>query len=218
MKQVSEDLSGVISQMLKPLKAVQLKNIIEGLSGFEIIPFDKFNKLDIQLLKELEVVANEAGKKININGIKRSRPNEVGNDIESFVRDALDANGYKASIPTTLSGKRKNTGYPDIQFYDKSNRLNYLECKTYSIDNINSSFRSFYLSPSVNFKVTDDAHHFLLSYEIYTADRIGSNNIYKCKSWKILTLENLICSIKYEFNVNNKELYDKSLLLAEGKL
>jgi len=46
--------------------------------------------------------------------------------------------------------------------------------------------------------------------------RTGNKNIYKCKSWKIVTLENLKCDVKYEFNSDNKRLYAAELILAEG--
>jgi hypothetical protein len=86
----------------------------------------------------------------------------------------------------------------------------------FNIDNIETSQRSFYLSPSDDFKITKDAHHFVISYEIFVAGRTDSDNIYKCKSWKLITLENLVCDVKYEFNSDNKRLYAKENILAEG--
>jgi len=71
-------------------------------------------------------------------------------------------------------------GYPDIKFIDEFSRLNYLECKIHNIQNITITQRSFYVSPSEDFKITKDAHHFVISYEIYVDGRNGNNNIYKC--------------------------------------
>ncbi len=76
--------------------------------------------------------------------------------------------------------------------------------------------RSFYLSPSENFKVTADAHHFVLSYEVYVSGRRKNNNIYKYKSWKLVDVESLELDVKYEFNSDNLRLYKKELILAEG--
>lgn len=204
--------------MLKPLKGISLNVVIEGLSGCKIIPFDKKNKNDIKLLEILKKVAIKAGSEVNKDGIKRSRPNEVGNDIEPYVKDALNKFDMKASTPMTINGKHKSTGYPDIEFIDGNGRINYIECKTFNIDNIESTQRSFYLSPSEDFKITKNAHHFVISYEIYVAGRSGSNNVYKCRSWKLVTLENLECDVKYEFNSDNKRLYASKLILAEGEL
>ena len=214
----SKELDGIISQMLKPLKGVSLNIVIEGLFDCKIIPFDIKNKKDKELLETLKKVSSKTGKEINKTGILRSRPNEVGNDIEPFVKDALNELKMQASTPLTINGKYKSTGYPDIEFVDNNGRTNYLECKTFNIDNVGTSQRSFYLSPSKDFKITKDAHHFVISYEVYVSGRSGSNNIYKCRSWKLVTLENLECDVKYEFNSDNKRLYASELILAEGKI
>ncbi len=202
--------------MMKPLKGIPLNLVVEGISGCKIIPFDKKDGKDQRLLKNLTTAACFACREINRTGIKRPRPNEVGNDIEPFVRNALRQIGYKADTPLTQNGKKKTTGYPDIEFIDEFKRTNYLECKTFNIENIGTTQRSFYLSPSEDFKVTKDAHHFVLSFEIYVAGREGGNNIYKSKSWKLLSIENLDVDVKYEFNSDNMRLYSQELLLAEG--
>jgi hypothetical protein len=64
----------------------------------------------------LKICCLEAGKNINQKGILRPRPNEVGNDIEKFVRDALNSKGLNADSPKGTSGKKKSMGYPDILF------------------------------------------------------------------------------------------------------
>lgn len=204
--------------MLTPLKGIPLNLVIESISQHKIIPFDKNNRNDKIILKKLQKVAKIAGKKVNTKGILQSRPNEVGNNIEPFIKNALNKIGYIADIPTAKNGKKKSTGYPDIEFIDEFENINYLECKTYNIRNISTTQRSFYLSPSVNFKITKDAHHFVISFEIFIVGKKGKLNIYKCKSWKILSIEKLEVDVKYEFNSDNKRLYSKKIILAEGKV
>lgn len=216
--QYIKNLECIVKQMLNPLKGIPFKLVIEGISGYMIIPFNKKDKRDITVLKKLVQVAILSGTEVNKNGIKRNRPNEVGNDIEIFVKNALNQIKYKADTPLTKNGKKKSTGYPDLQFTDEYKRIHYLECKTYNIENVETTQRSFYLSPSDEFKITKNAHHFLISFEIYIDGSDGKNNIYKCKSWKILTLDDLKTDVKYEFNSDNARLYSKELILAEGKL
>lgn len=219
---MSEDyikkLENIIRQMLRPLNGIPLNLVIQSISGYSIIPFNPNDKRDLSVLNNLKKVAEITGKKINKKGILRPRPNEVGNDIEMFVKESLNEIGYKADTPLTKNGKKKSTGYPDIEFIDEFQRVNYLECKTFNIENITTTQRSFYLSPSDDFKITKDAHHFAISFEIYVERRKQRNNIYKCKSWKILTLENLEVDVKYEFNSDNARLYSKEMILAEGEL
>lgn len=213
----SKELEGLIAKMLKPLKGISLNVVIEGLSGKKILPFDKNDEKDKTLLQNLIIVARTTLSKINEKSIIRPRPNEVGNDIEPFVKEALVEIGYNAETPKTKNGKHKSSGYPDIVFVDEFNRTNYLECKTYNIKNVNTTQRAFYLSPSKDFKITEDAHHFILSFEIEVVGKKKNLNIYKCKSWKILSLENLKVDVKYEFNSDNSRMYIKELIIAEGK-
>lgn len=217
-KEVSVGLQGIIAQMLKPLKDLPLGIVIEALSGYKVIPFDPHDKKDKELLMKLQKVALLTGKKVNEKGIHRPRPNEVGNDIEPYVKDALQEVGYKTDTPTTKSGKKKSTGYPDIIFWDSHNRVSYIECKTYNISNVDTTQRSFYLSPSDDFKVTHESRHFGLCFEIIVKGSTGNNHKYMCKSWKLINLEKLELDVKYEFNSDNQRMYDKRLILAEGNI
>lgn len=212
------NLENVIKQMLTPLRNIPLNLVIQAMCGCKILPFDVTDPKDRQLLEKLKKVSQIAGENVNRRGITRPRPNEVGNDIEPYVKNALMEVGYFGGTPSTKSGKKKTTGYPDIEFLDEFGRTNYLECKTFNIENIATTQRSFYLSPSEEFKITKDAHHIVLSFEIYVDGSSGRNSIFKCKSWKILSVENLLVDVKYEFNSDNQRLYSKDLILAEGIL
>ncbi|MCX6785881.1 MAG: restriction endonuclease [Candidatus Komeilibacteria bacterium] len=217
-KEYITKLETLIKQMIKPIKGIPLTLVIESISGYKIIPFNKSDIRDKKVLESLKIVAKNVGQAINIKGIIRSRPNEVGNDIETFVKKVLDKINYKAKTPSTTTGKKKSTGYPDIEFIDEFKRINYLECKTFNIENISTTQRSFYLSPSEEFKITTNAHHFILSFEIFVKGRKKNQYIYNTKSWKILSIEKLEVDVKYEFNADNAKLYSKELILAEGQL
>ena len=217
-KKYTKKLEDVIKRMLQPLKGIPFNLVIEGISGNKVISFNPKNNKDKELLQNLIKVAKKTAKEVNKVGIKRPRANEVGNDIELFVKKALKKAGYKADIPITPKGKKKSTGYPDIEFIDKHKRSNYLECKTYNVENVSTTQRSFYLSPSNEFKVTKDAHHFVISFEVYISGRRNQNNVYKCKSWKIIDITHLYVDVKYEFQSDNKRLYAKNLILAEGNI
>ena len=219
-KQITDELSAVICQMLKPLKGLSFNVIIEGLSGHKITPFNPNDKKDKALLEKLKKVAIQTGKEINKIGIKKMRPNEAGNGVEIFVKNAMLKEGFEPQTPTTKTGKHKSAGYPDIEFKDQFDRTNYLECKTYNSKSETSSFRSFFVSPSEDFKVTQDAHHFMLAFELYDVKNKNANNenIYKCKKWRVVCLAELICDVKYEFNSSNKNMYSDDLILAEGEV
>lgn len=213
-------LENVIKQMLTPLKDIPFNLVIETMTGKRVISFD-FKDYDhkkvLELLKQTALIS---GKAINKTGILRPRPNEVGNDIEPFVKNALNSLELNADVPTGPSGNKKSTGYPDILFWFNKKPY-YLECKTYNIENIETTQRSFYFSPSDEFKVVHDAPHFLLSFEIYVAGESGRNHIYKCRYYKILSLTALSLDVKYEFNSDNKRMYSGrggTIILDEGEI
>jgi len=213
-------LENVIKQMLQPLKDIPFNLVIEAMTGKKVVSFDFTNLSHKEVLELLKQSALNAGREINKTGILRPRPNEVGNDIEPYVRNALNFFGLNADIPVGPSGRKKTTGYPDIIFWYK-NLPYYLECKTYNIENVATTQRSFYFSPSDEFKVIYDAPHFILSYEIYVAGESGNKHIYKCKHYKILSIESLSLDVKYEFNSDNKRMYsgkDGTSILDEGEI
>ena len=213
-------LENVIKQMLQPLKDIPFNLVIEAMTGKKVVSFDFTNLSHKEVLELLKQSALNAGREINKTGILRPRPNEVGNDIEPYVRNALNFFGLNADIPVGPSGRKKTTGYPDIIFWHK-NLPYYLECKTYNIENVATTQRSFYFSPSDEFKVIYDAPHFILSYEIYVAGESGNKHIYKCKHYKILSIESLSLDVKYEFNSDNKRMYsgkDGTSILDEGEI
>jgi hypothetical protein len=219
-KKYIKTLEDLVKQMLTPLKNIPFNLVIESMTGNKVLPFNKSNSDHKKVLKLLKKSAIEAGNDINLTGIERPRPNEVGNDIEKFVLKHLNRNGLNADIPTGPSGNKKSTGYPDILFIFNDLPY-YVECKTYNIENIATTQRSFYMSPSDEFKVIHTAPHLLLSYEIYVAGEHGKNHIYKCRHFKLLSLESLPLDVKYEFNSDNKRMYsghDGCILLDEGKI
>lgn len=213
----STELQGVITQMLKPLQGISLGIVVEGLAGFRIIPFNKKSKDDNELLKDLKLAVKNAVIEINNYGISAAKAMDVSESIEPIIINAFNAVGFKAGISKTADEDEPN-GYPAIEFIDKLGRINYLECKTYHIDNVVSTQTSFNLTPSEGFTIAADAHHFVLSFETFVSARTRNENVYKCKSWHIASLDKLQCDIKYEFNSNNRRLNAKELIIAEGEL
>ena len=214
----TQKLENVIKQMLTPVKDIPFHLVIESLSEKKVLAFDKHDNKDNKLMNNLIKVARIAGQNINKQEIHRRRANEVGNAIEPFVKSALHEMNYNADTPKTIEGSKKSTGYPDLCFYDEYSRMIYLECKTFNNQTKATTQRSFYLSPSQNFKITEDAHHLVISYEIYI-DRTENNNyVFKSNSWKFLSIKDLEVDVKYEFNSDNKRLYNDKFVLAEETL
>ena len=203
-----EQLKSIIKQMLAPLKNIPLDIIIESICDFTINPYDNFAH------EELIDIVDTAGKSINIEGIESRRPNEVGNYCEPYVVNAIRNLGFKAETPMTPSGKRRSAGYPDIEA-EICGKPFYIEVKSYNPDNKDTTQRSFYLSPSKDFKITQDAFHLIFAFEM----RMIKSRIYITNSCTVLDAKNLLCDVKYEFNSDNKRMYssENNLIVLKRK-
>jgi len=212
-----KQLEETIGKFLEPIRGVPFTVAIKALTGFSVLVFDPASGENKKLLGQLSKAAQLGGQKAFHEGIFTGRPNEAGNQIEPFVIQALRQVGLEADKPISKSGKKKAAGYPDIEIKSEGGRIAYLDCKTYNTKTKNQSFRTFYFSPSEDPKITRDAFHLLMSFELDTAERKGKRAFIPI-SWQIYTLDKLVIQVKHEFNASNKDLYKKEALLAKGDI
>ena len=188
------------------------QTVIQELYRKEVLKFDHKNVSNQRVLDELNRAMINVLNEVQGNPIIRPRANEVGNDMEGPVIAALNRIDLQARAPEARSGRGKSTGYPDIIAKTEIGDI-FLEVKTYNKKNENTTFRSFYLSPSTDPKVHTDACHLLLGFEMK-----NSGNEYRPVSFKIVDLYGLECSLKSEYNSDNRRLYEKGRILKTGTL
>ena len=187
-----------LKSILTSIRAHDTKNIdfpvvVEAFYNKKIIEISKSND-DIALVSSLHNALNSCVQAVKQNPIQSKRPNEVGNYIEQPVIDAINATqGLSASKPSNLRGNKQSTGYPDILVMDHKGRPTYLEVKTYNINNVGTTQRSFYLSPSDDPKVIHDARHLTVGFEIQQI----SSGVFVPQSYKLIDLYDLPCDIKF---------------------
>ncbi|MFN0278929.1 MAG: hypothetical protein ACKVRN_10035 [Pyrinomonadaceae bacterium] len=209
-----EGLEDIVRKMMNPLKNIRFDVVIKALTGFDVLEFNRKDAIHQRLLANICTAADDAAEKVLADGgIKKARPNEVGNAIEAFIKTGLINVGYKdVDTPSGKSGKKKSQGYPDIEFTAEGNAV-YLEVKSYGVGKGGGSMRSFYFSPSDDFKVSKNALHLLIAFEI--TRKADASFV---TGWKIITVDNLLVDVKYEFNSNNPRLYTEHSVLAERKI
>lgn len=193
-----------LAELTQPARRIAFKDVIFATTKHRIIDFDTNNPTHVALHQKLITAARAAAKKAQTNGLFAARANEAGNQMEEFVRAALQEAGLRARVPTTTTGSTQVTGYPDIEI--AGNPPCYLELKTYNAATANSTQRSFYYSPSEHPKVTHDALHLLLAYQLQREDRNGKTAFIPVH-WKLITLDQLEVDLKFEFNQSNRGLY-----------
>jgi len=214
-KEYIRELESFLKKMMEPIKDLPFSILINGLYGHKVLPFEVNDEQVKTVIPKLKEACLLACKNAFEKGIIAKRINEVGNYIEPFVLKALNAVGFKADRPLTKNGIHQSTGYPDIYFESENGLSFYFECKTYNKKSIDTTFRSFYVSPSKNPKIIKDAYHLMIGFEIVKEQR-GSNEVYVPIHWKLYSLEGLRGQIKHEFNASNKDLYSLDTLIAEG--
>lgn len=207
-------LSSSLAELTKPAKKISFKTVIEATTGHRVLDLDTNNAAHAALQSKLLKAARLAGERANREGIVAARPNEAGNYLEPIVRAALKECGLEAQIPRTTQNRAQSTGYPDIEIIAPTPC--YLELKTYNAKTVNTTQRSFYYSPSAAPKVTHDAVHLLLGFELAKVER-GGKSIFVPTHWKLVSLSALEVDLKFEFNQSNRGLYgDTNATLSEG--
>ncbi len=203
-------LENQLAQFLHPIRGVFFEVIIKSLYNSEVLKFDSRVEDNSQILMQFVDAMRSASKAVHRKPIVRSRPNEVGNDMEPYVIEALNARKLNARAPETKSGKGKSTGYPDIVVETEIGTV-YLEVKTYNKRNAVTTQRSFYFSPSNDPKVHMDGYHLAVGFEMRR-----SGNEYWPMAFKIVDLYGLECDLKSESNSDNRRLYkDHQVLISE---
>ena len=208
--------ASVLADLTKPAKKIPFKDVILATTQHRVLDFDTNNPAHVALHKKLTTAAQRAAEKAKTAGLVATRANEAGNHMEEFVRAAMKEAGLNARVPVTTTGDAQVVGYPDIEI--TSEPACYVELKTYNATTANTTRRSFYYSPSEHPKVTHNALHLLLAYELERVERNGQTAFIPVH-WKLITLENLEVDLKFEFNQSNRGLYGKDAapaVLGEG--
>lgn len=189
--------------------------VIRTTTGREVVPFDDENSAHRALLEKLTVAARLAGERARIEGIRRTRANEAGLAIEVHVREALAESGLMVETPVAQSGASRSAGYPDLAFEDGGLRC-YLELKTHGANTVGSSQRTFYYSPSADPKVTEDALHLLLAFELERSVEAG-DTVFRPGKFRLVSLHDMPVRLKIEYNQSNRGLYggDAKMLAEE---
>lgn len=209
--ETNSPLTSTLAELTKPAKQIPFKEVIEATTHHRILDFDTNNPAHVELRQKILRAATLAGERARKEGLDAARANEAGNHIEPFVRTALREAGLEARVPVNTAGDAQATGYPDIEITGPIPA--YLELKTYNATTANTTQRTFYYSPSEKPKVTRDALHLLLAFQLEKIERDGKT-VFAPVHWKLITLENLQVDLKFEFNQSNRGLYGTNVVKA----
>ena len=212
-RNTNDALAAALAEIAKPSKALPFTAVIQATTGKRVLDFDTNNPAHVELRQKIIQAAALAGERARKEGLSTVRANEAGNHMEPFVRAALKDLGLATRVPITAAGQAQVAGYPDIEILGLV--PSYLELKTYNAATANTTQRSFYYSPSAQPKVTRDALHLLLAYELDKKVRDGKT-IFVPVRWRLISLQDLQVDLKFEFNQSNRGLYGNSRAVLDG--
>lgn len=210
-RSLEDKLKDLLTAYKSISEPVPFETIIKEMYGHTVMKFDFTN--ESKVFEQLHAAMTAVCDTVTANPIKRARANEVGNDLEKCVIAACGNQGLVANAPTSKAGKGKSTGYPDVIVTIDHKPSIYLEVKSYAVGKTATRFRSFYLSPSDDPKVTSDGHHLLVGFEV---KREGDR--YWPVAFEIVDLYGLDCDMKAEFNSGNKRLYAADRCLVKQRV
>lgn len=173
-----------------------LPAIVEAISGHQVAPWRG------QEQEALRAAGSALVEQTQTSPIVSGRVNEAGLAVENLLEKSLAAQGFSVDTPRTQSGRRQSAGYPDL-VARKGGETFYLEVKAFSAATRHSSQRSFYLSPSDDPKITEEAIHLLYGFELEALPE----DEYRVTGFELVDLSTLECEVKIEFNASNRDLY-----------
>lgn len=209
-------LAAAVSAYRRIPRNLEVGIAIEAMTGRAVIPMSD-DPADLERLAAICAAAERLIEQSKANPLKTGRINELGNAIEEPLLDACKAVGLKATWPKRSDGSSSRTGYPDIAIDIDGDRPTYLEAKAIGPGSENSSFRSFYLSPSDRPKVCVDARHLLVAFVHHRLpnDPDGGER-YSLGSYKVVDLALACGKIKFEYQSSNKDMYLGNPVIARG--
>jgi hypothetical protein len=214
-KEIKELLASAVEAYRLFPKDLPVGMVIEAMTECQVIPVDA-EVADTDLIASLKLAAEHLIVSSKQVPIKTGRVNELGNNIEEPLLNACNHVGLDASWPPRKDGSGGRSGYPDIAI-STNGRKRYLEAKVVGAGSEGSSFRSFYLSPSDNPKVCEDARHILMAFGHHRVeDSEDGFEQYELTDYKMVDLALVCGKIKFEYQSSNKDMYLGHAILAKG--
>lgn len=205
------------------IKNIRFEDAVRSVFGVAVWEFKSEVELKAKLLPVLDEAFFKLCEAIRAKPIEHTRVNEIGNMLEPHVVAALMNSQIAAQSAKTKSGGGQATAYPDVSF-EFEGKLFYLEVKSFAAKSAASKLRSFYMSPSNNPKVHQDAFHLVLGFEMQDLGATGAGrggkalHAYIPNAFEVADLFGMLCDMKAEFNSNNVKMYEAERLLVKRRL
>jgi len=197
---------------------VPFSEVVEAVSGCQVLAVDRSAEADGELLSQLEAVLAQMLDMLNAETHpvhEVGRVNEVSRHLENHLLTELNKiEGLSCAIPINAAGDIQRSGYPDLRLlHEASGRIFYLDPKVYRSGSESSSFRTFYFEPKKETnKILDHASHLIIGIE--HGGKV--DGYWHFASWKLVDLVDFRVRLKAEFQASNRDLYQPGAILSQG--
>lgn len=183
--------------------------LIRDFTGTTVLPTECLKGDARELLNGLKDVAENAMRAMMDRPIYAMTPNRAGMEAKKRVGDAFSSDVWFGKVQPI-----KRQGYPDFSIATSIGTQAYVECKTFGSGKEEDTFRSLYLSRSIQETVVVDAYHIAIGFELRREDSDSTEGCFVPESYNIVDLHGVPMVVKTEWHARNVDLYSPDRVLA----
>ena len=183
--------------------------LISDFTGTTVLPTECLKGDSRELLDGLKDVAENAMRAMMDRPIYAMTPNRAGAEAKKRVGDAFSSEVWFGKVQPN-----KRQGYPDFSIATSAGTQAYVECKTFGSGKEEDTFRSLYLSRSIQETVVVDAYRIAIGFELRREDSDSTEGCFVPESYNIVDLHGVPMAVKEEWHARNVDLYSPDRVLA----
>jgi len=201
-----------LKTIMGALHNIDLNIFVETRTNKKLLEYHFDGKSDIFLINDLQQYINDfVAKHIQKPLKEKSYLNILKSFFKKISNFDNEKNNYHFKVIKQIQ-RLDSDAYPGVKILDNKSRITYLETKLI-INKKDFEPPNFHFPPLTNSKkkITDDARHLLLCFDI---DEIEEKH-FLITGWCLIDLFDVKVTMKPEFNTNNLELYKQKHIIYE---
>lgn len=202
----------LLKRIIGALHNIDFNIFLEARTNKKLLEYHFVEKNDISLINDLQQYINDfVSRHIQKPLKEKSHLNILKLFSKKISNFDNEKNKYQFKVINQIQ-RLDSDAYPVVKILDNKSRITYLETKLI-INKKDFEPPNFHFPPLTNSKkkITDDARHLLLCFDI---DEIEEKH-FLITGWCLIDLFDVKVTMKPEFNTNNLELYKQKHIIYE---
>lgn len=202
----------LLKRIIGALHNIDFNIFLESRTNKKLLEYHFVKKNDISLINDLQQYINDfVARNIQKPLKEKSHLNILKLFSKKISNFENEKDNYHFKVIKQIQ-RLDSDAYPGVKILDNKSRITYLETKLI-INKKDFEPPNFHFPPLTNSKkkITDDARHLLLCFDI---DEIEEKH-FLITGWCLIDLFGVKVTMKPEFNTNNLELYKQEHIIYE---